>query len=155
MTETSEIRPLQSLDAKSERTPTNSSKNIQQPAPSGIPHFNAGQVAKVKTKPSQNRRISPNLAKGVRFQKGTTPNPGGRPKTKLLREHVLELFNKEPDVCVRRLFEERIDLFMAYAFGKPADVLEISGRDGGAIKIQEAVELTDIQLLAIVAQKSN
>ena len=153
MTETSEIRPLQSLDAKSERTPTNSSKNIQQPAPSGIPHFNAGQVAKVKTKPHSKQRGNP--SKLVPMVKGQTLNPGGRPKTKLLREHILELFHSDPDMCVKRLFEERIDLFMAYAFGKPADVLEISGRDGGAIKIQEAVELTDIQLLAIVAQKSN
>jgi len=155
MTETSEIRPLQTLDDKSERTQTNSTENIQQPAPSVIPHFNAGPVVKVKPKPSQNRRISPNLAKGVRFQKGTTPNPGGRPKTKLLREHILELFNSDPDACVKRLFEERIDLFMAYAFGKPADVLEISGRDGGAIKIQEAVELTDAQLLSIACQQTN
>lgn len=153
MTETSEIRPLQTLDDKIERTATNSTENIQQTAPSGIPHYNAGQVAKVKTKPHSKQRGNP--SKLVPMVKGQTLNPGGRPKTKLLREHILELFNSDPDMCVKRLFEERIDLFMAYAFGKPADVLEISGRDGGAIKIQEAVELTDAQLLSIACQQAN
>ena len=84
---------------------------------------------------------------------GETRNPGGRPKTKLLREHILKMFNENPEKCIKRLYAERIDLFMAYAFGKPADQLEISGADGGPIRMQDVPPLDDVQLLAICSRQ--
>jgi hypothetical protein len=93
----------------------------------------------VKPISSQNKRFSPNLAKGVRIPKGVSGNPGGRPKTKLLREHVLEMFNENPHRCVKRLYNERIDLFMAYAFGKPTDTLEVSGPNGSQLVPSEMI----------------
>jgi hypothetical protein len=72
-------------------------------------------------------------------KKGQTNNPKGRPKTKLLKDHVLSFFNQDPKKCIQDLYTERIDLFFAYGFGKPTDVLEVSGPNGSQLVPSEMI----------------
>ncbi len=84
------------------------------------------------------------------FKKGQSGNPSGRPKSIwLIRDLVLEDFTKRPSEAIRRLYEERIDLYFAYGFGKPADRVELSGPDGGAIEVSGTTQVN----LAIELQK--
>ncbi len=94
-----------------------------------------------------NAETKPNRYRGLKhFQKGVSGNPAGRPKAfGELRHGILEHFAKDPQKAIQRLYRERLDLYFAYAFGKPADRVELSGPDGGAIEVQ-SVDVTQIMV---------
>ena len=105
-----------------------------------------------ESKSIANKRVAANSLKNLkpRFVKGVSGNPSGRPKSIwLIRDLVLEDFTKRPKEALAKLYDERIDLYFAYAFGKPADRVELSGPDGGAIEVQQ----TSQQLIAIELSK--
>lgn len=89
----------------------------------------------LKTVPaSQLRGLKP-------WKPGTSGNPGGRPKSKDLRELVLKDFKQDPAANVKLLKRKRIDLYYAYGFGKPVESVQIRGPDAGPIQIEDATPL--------------
>jgi Family of unknown function (DUF5681) len=97
------------------------------------------------------RRISPkslkNLAKGNRFQKGQTGNAGGRPKTKAIRQFLLDwLAVKEQgktrqEKLVEHMAKHKPEIILYFAYGKPTEELEISARSSDVIEFKSAAEL--------------
>ncbi|MEO5802566.1 MAG: DUF5681 domain-containing protein [Verrucomicrobiota bacterium] len=75
---------------------------------------------------------------GKPFQKGQSGNPGGRPKTKAIRESVLEHFERNKLEAIGGLYKEELPLYFAYAFGKPVESIELSRKDGGDIEVEHA-----------------
>ena len=81
---------------------------------------------------------------GRPFVKGKSGNPGGRPKElaefrQLLREKkahkalrcLMDEIGTRGDDCVKAA-----EIVLAYAWGKPTQGVEFSGKDGGAIPIE-------------------
>lgn len=76
---------------------------------------------------------------GRRFEPGQSGNPGGRPKEfhefrKLLQEDAAEAHRVLVDL-VKEGNVEALKVFLAYAFGKPAKEVQISGAGGGPLKV--------------------
>ena len=74
---------------------------------------------------------------GRPFPKGTSGNPGGRPKEAREVVEALRLFGDEMVAQLKKLVRkgniEAIKVSMAYAYGKPVDTVRIQGHDGGPL----------------------
>jgi hypothetical protein len=80
----------------------------------------------------------------IPWQPGQSGNPGGRPKgSKEFRERCREFADEKGlpvliDIAESAKHKDRlkaVELLLAYGYGKPKQGVELSGDDGGDIKI--------------------
>lgn len=119
------------------------------------PELGQGPLAESSAGPAKRRR-----GPGRPFKPGQSGNPGGRPSTAFIhaimdeavgkdksmtrrRALVLSMFNMSMSTGHRNQFDAG-QLLMAYGFGRPVEVRELSGPGGGPI--ETAARMTPEQM---------
>jgi hypothetical protein len=99
-------------------------------------------VKQEKRNPTKHR-INPRSLKNLKHEKGYTGNPGGRPKTSDLRQFLLEWLaakangNKTRQLqLIEQIAKKKPEIILYYAYGKPIETLEVTGKDGQAIQVE-------------------
>lgn len=87
------------------------------------------------------------LPEGKRFEKGRSGNPGGRPKMpeelkELARGHTVLAIQTLARICRSKSATASAqvaaaEVLLSRAWGKPAQAVELTGKDGGAVEISD------------------
>lgn len=86
---------------------------------------------------------------GRPFPKGQSPNPGGRPReerelVEALRLRGVDLANKLIELALKGNVKA-IEVALSRAYGKPRERVELTGADGGPVKM-DLTRLSDEEL---------
>ena len=109
-------------------------------------------------KPAELKSTERRLANLKPFAPGTSGNPGGQSKEK--REFLEALRGEDSgevyDAMMRLVRADNPQAVLRaweYVVGKPKEMIEVTGKDGGAVKVQniDPTKLTKEQLAAFIA----